>query len=292
MGNARNEHSKQSKHNRTSQPTPWQNLHKYFDLADSVDLDEGMVAYERYHMVMLRLADKYKFTMDQVCAAFCSLSPNNDYWGNLRSTVSVLQGINECRPEDDIVVSTYGHCKSRALAYARGVKSFTAETKGPKILNFYHNILTPRSSRWVTIDGHMVGVLRDHPGTMKELLIRPSEYDQYATLIKEFAFKNYMLPQQMQATLWFVRKRLLNVKFDAAQIDLFGNANDMWQTARDVDTIKPFSKREVKLNLHMSDDGSRLLGASFDVLPLEGGECREVRESKKARRSSARSAKP
>ena len=222
---------------------PWFNMHKYFAAADAVDLDEGMVAYERYNMVMLRLSRKYGFSVDRVCAVFCSLSPNNDYWGNLRSTVSVLQGIRELRPDPEIVVSTYGHCKTRALAYARGVKSFTAETKGPKILNFYHNILTPGSSRWVTIDGHMVGVLRDSPGTMKELLITKRQYDHYADLIKSFAFNQFMLPQQMQATLWFVRKRLLNVKYDA-QADLFGSADDMWKTARNVDEIRPFSKRE------------------------------------------------
>ena len=263
---------------------PWFNLHKYFAQADAVDLDEGMVAYERYSMVMRRLADKYSTPVDRVCAAFCSLSPNSDYWGNLRSTVSVLQGIRECRPDTEIVVSTYGHCKTRALAYARGVKSFTTETKGLKILNFYHNILTPHSTRWVTIDGHMVGVLRDHKGTMKELLIKPREYEVYADLIKQFAFKNFMLPQQMQATLWFVRKRLLNVKYDA-QHDLFGSSDDMWKTARNVDEIKPYSKRE-----------GLWLGVKEIVetaeLSLEGGECREVRVSKKARRSSARSAKP
>jgi hypothetical protein len=249
----------------------WFNLHKFFDLADATDLDEGMVAYERYHMVMRRLAEKYEYPTEFVCAVFCSLSPNSDYWGNLRSTVSVLQGINECRPDDDIVVSTYGHCKSRALAYARGAKSFTAETKGPKILNFYHNILTPHSSRWVTIDGHMVGVMRDSRGTMRELLIRPAEYREYADLIKQFAFRNFMLPQQMQATLWFVRKRLLNVKYDAAQADLFGSADDMWKTARDVDTIKPYTKREVKIIQAMhgetAEERADARNQLFGVLP-------------------------
>jgi hypothetical protein len=208
---------------------------------------EGMVAYERYNIVMRRLAEKYTYPVDAVCAVFCSLSPNSDYWGNLRSTVSVLHGINEGRPSSDIVVSTYGHCKSRAVAYATGAKSFTAETKGPKILNFYHNILEPHSNRWVTIDGHMVGVLRDdRKGTMKELLIKPGQYQDYATLLKHFAFNQFMLPCQMQAILWFVRKRLLNVVYDG-QFDLFGDKGDVWKTIRDVDTIKPYSRRDAKL---------------------------------------------
>jgi hypothetical protein len=119
----------------------WHNLRTYFELADSTDITEGMVAYERYNIVMRRIAEKYEYPLDATCAVFCSLSPNSDYWGNLRSTVSVLQGINEARVADDITVSTYGHCKLRAVAYATGAKSFTEETRGPKILNFYHNIL-------------------------------------------------------------------------------------------------------------------------------------------------------
>lgn len=223
----------------------WHNLRMYFNMADSIDLSEGMVAYERYHMVMRRLADKHDFPIDRVAAVFCSLSPNSDYWGNLRSTVSVLQGLREHRPDHEIIVSTYGHCKTRALAYARGAESFTAKTKGPKILNFYHNILTPSSARWVTIDGHMVGVMRDdRKGTMRDLLIKPTEYDQYAWVVKQFAFRNFMLPHQMQAILWFVRKRILNVKYDA-QYDLLADANDAWQTAREVASIKPYSKRDV-----------------------------------------------
>lgn len=265
--------------------TPWQNLHHYYAQADAVDLNEGMVAYERYHMVMRRLAEKYQYPLDATCAVFCSLSPNSDYWGNLRSTVTVLQGLNEGRDAAEINVSTYRHCMLRAIAYARGA-SFTAKTKGPKILNFYHNILTPHSSRWVTIDGHMVGIMRDSRATMRELLIKPHEYEQCAYQIKQFAFNNFMLPNQMQAILWFVRKRLLNVVYDG-QFDMFGESNDAWKTARDVDTIKPYSKRESKA-FEMRGEPAGLV----TQLLLEGGECREARESRRARRLNARSARP
>lgn len=222
----------------------FKNLASYFRLADEIDMDEGMVAYERYNMVMHRLSDKYRFSMPQVCAVFCSLSPNNDYWGNLRSAVSVLHGVHNAHSSDDIVVSTYNHCKLRAIEYARGRKDFETETKGRKILNFYHNILEPRSRQWVTIDGHMVGIwLDDKKATMRELLIRPSYYDTIAHNVKDLAHQNFILPQQMQAILWFVRKRLGNVVYDP-QLDLFAEAGDAWKTARDIETIKPYRKAE------------------------------------------------
>jgi hypothetical protein len=239
--------TRSAKLNEVSVDEGFANLVKYFKLADTIDLDEGMVAYERYNIVMRRLAKKYDvFTLEQVCAVFCSLSPNSDYWGNLRSTVSCLQGITERIPDSDIVVSTYNHNKTRALAYARGVESFEAKTKGKKILNFYHNILTPHSDRWVTIDGHMVGVWKDEPtATMKDLLIRPKYYDVIAYHVSDYARRCFILPQQMQAILWFVRKRITNTVY-SGQFDLFAEAGDAWKTARDVNTIKPYTKAEGK----------------------------------------------
>lgn len=233
-----------------------QNLRNMFDRADATDMDEGMVAYERYSMVMQRLSDMYGHDKDRVCAAFCSLSPNSDYWGNLRSTVSVLHGINHHIPDADIVVSTYNHNKTRALAYVRGLSSFEDKTRGPKILNFYHNILTPRSQKWVTIDGHMSAIWQGKKLTMKEALIRRRDYEIIATGVKEFAFRNYMLPQQMQAILWFVRKRVMNVKYDP-QLGLFAEAGDAWNTARDVRTIKPYTKRDALKVVPKAEDNIR-----------------------------------
>lgn len=220
------------------------NLSKMFAQTDKTDLMEGMVAYERYNIVMRRIAKEYDFPVEIVCAVFCSLSPNSDYFGNLRSTVSVLSGLRDGTPDDRIIVSTYGHCKTRAIAYARGIDHFVSPTRGPKILNFYHNILEPHSSRWVTIDGHMVAIWRDQPqATMKESIVHWAEYKVIAEAVKSFAFYHFMLPQQMQATLWFTRKRMQNVRY-TAQLDMLAEFGDAWRTLRDVREIMPYSRQE------------------------------------------------
>ena len=214
-----------------------------FALADRTDLAEGMVAYDRYNVVMRRIAKKYAFPLDRVCAVFCALSPNSDYFGNLRSTVSVLDGLRNGTPDGDIIVSTYGHCKTRALAYARGTEAFVHKDRGPKILNFYHNILKPHSWKHVTIDGHMVAIWRgDDKATMKESIIRRGEYEIIAQGVKDFAFYHFLIPNQMQAILWFVRKRVLNVRY-SPQLDLLSASDDAWRTLRNIDEIKPYSTR-------------------------------------------------
>ena len=212
--------------------------------ADKTDYDEGMLAYERYNIVMRRLAKKYSTDLGRVCAAFCSLSPNNDYWGNLRSTVSVLEGLANGKESKDIVVSTYGHCKERAINYVKGDRDYLTETRGLKITNFYHNILQPHSWRWVTIDGHMVAAWRgDDKATMKDSIIKPMEYHVIAADVKQLAFKHFVAPNQLQAIIWFARKRSLGIVYDP-QIDLFAAPNDLWRTLRNVDEIRPFSKFE------------------------------------------------
>lgn len=72
-----------------------ENLEKMFRQADAIDRAEGLLAYQRYYEVMKSIAEKYNFPVDRVIAVFVSTSPNNDYFGNLRSTVSVLDGINK-----------------------------------------------------------------------------------------------------------------------------------------------------------------------------------------------------
>jgi hypothetical protein len=226
--------------------------------ADRVDIDEGRLAYFRYHDVMCSIAAAYNVDLPLVIAAFCSLSPNSDYVGNLRSTISVLEGMRAGVPDECITVATYNHCKTRALSYLRGQRLFLGETKGLKITNFYHNVLSPEDSRWVTIDGHMVAIARGQNLTMKEAILKGSrEYREIAHHVKAMAFALYMLPHQLQATLWFARKRIFNIKYDP-QGSLFHGSTDQWRTLIDVSQLKPYANKgaepcpKTKAPLHKS----------------------------------------
>lgn len=220
-----------------------QRLEAMWARADRVDIDEGRLAYFRYHQVMRGIADLYDADLPRVVAAFCSLSPNSDYLGNLRSTVSVLEGMRRGIPDDEIIVATYNHCKTRAIAYLRGERMFLGETKGLKITNFYHNVLSPHDNKWVTIDGHMVAIARGQNLTMKEAILKGSrEYREIAHHVKAMAFDTFLLPHQLQAVLWFARKRIFNVKYDP-QGSLFHGSTDQWRTLVDVAELKPYPIR-------------------------------------------------
>jgi len=216
------------------------NLRKMFEAADEDDLREGLMAYHRYNRLMVRLSDQYSFPLDRVVAGFVSLSPNNDYFGNLRSLISVMDGIRNDVPLNEITVSTYKHCRDRAFNYLVGARVFLDKTKGPKITSFYHNVLSPLDNRWVTVDGHVVATWRGKNLTMKEAIIRnKKEYVEIADAIKRLAFAAFLSPNQYQATIWFARKRIFNVKYDP-QTDLFFARDDLWRTNLNLSDIKPY----------------------------------------------------
>ncbi|MEM1149226.1 MAG: hypothetical protein AAGI03_01515 [Pseudomonadota bacterium] len=216
------------------------NLRQFFDLADHIDRAEGLVAYSRYHQVMRDLADAYDSTLPRTLAAFCALSPNNDYVGNLRSTASVLAGVKDGVDPGDIVVSTYKHCRDRAYQYATGEAQFLGHARGPKIRAFYRNILDPHDWEPVTIDGHMKAAFEGKPLTMKEAIVRSArEYDVIANETRRLANRLGLLPNQLQAIIWFARKRVLRIKFEP-QISLFARTDDLWATLVSPSEVPPF----------------------------------------------------
>jgi hypothetical protein len=240
-----------------------ENILKTLRRADAIDRAEGLVAYLRYNVVMQSIADHYAYPLRPVVAAFCALSPNNDYVGNLRSLVTVVAGHKLGVEPGSIVVSTYGHCKDRALTYLDGV-DFLAKTKGPKIRAFYMNIVEPDNPAYVTIDGHMVGVWAGERLTMKEAITTRFKYREIAEGFNLVAECCQILPNQLQAILWFTQKRIHNVVYDPTYNLL--DPGDHWRLMRKPEDIKPFPfltqvKGQAKSELDLSVEPNATLAS-------------------------------
>jgi hypothetical protein len=207
---------------------------------DKVDYNEGLDAYYKYNKMMQLIADKYNISIYRVTAAFCALSPNSDYFGNLRSTISCIEGIQNKQPSNKITVSTYNHCKLRAMNYLHGWENFNKKGRGLKILNFYKSILEPDSPYHCTIDGHMVAAYKGDPTlNMKQALVNKRGYEEIKSITSKVAKQYNILPSQAQAIIWFSRKRLHKIKYNPIP-DLFTAPNDKWGILIDLDTIKPY----------------------------------------------------
>jgi len=216
-----------------------ENIEKVLAQADKTDLSEGMVAYTNYNLLLLNISKIYGVGFAQTVAAFVSLSPNNDYVGNLRSLVSLIQGIKAGKPVESITISPYKHCLLRAYDYMTGTKDFLLETGGLKIKNFYCNILLPESKGYVTIDGHMHNVWRGKQTTMRESMLSQAKYDKISSDFKTVASRKKIIPNQLQAILWFTWKRINRVRYKP-QTCLFSADDDFWGLKIDPADIKPF----------------------------------------------------
>ena len=223
----------------TKQITTDHNLRALLAKSDKIDRSEGTRAYRRYNKILKKISEAYGFKFPATVAAFCALSPNNDYMGNLRSLVSVMVGLNEGVPVSHIKISTYNHCKERAALYLQG-EEFVTKKRGLKTLSFYHNIINPECVQHITIDGHMVAAFLGRNLVMKEALISTrSEYHRVANIFKGLAFEIGTVPNQLQATLWFTRKRIYRVKY-CPNLDLFNDKGDCWGINVPLEAIVPY----------------------------------------------------
>lgn len=242
-----------------------QNIRKVLRQVDAIDRQEGMVAYERYHDLLSRIANHYSAPFDKTVAVFCSLSPNNDYMGNLRSTVSVLQGWQEGRGVDDVTVSTYKACRNRAWAYLTGRAEFVNRTRGQKVLSFYQNILDPSDMQPVTIDGHMYCIWAGKRMTMVKVAYLKFHYNTVAGAFREVAREEGIRPNQLQGMLWFTWKRINNVLY-RPQMQMF-RPGDHWGLCLKPEDIKPFKTGEEKSWLTSIDSENKSGNGTGSPLP-------------------------
>lgn len=208
------------------------------DLADEIDRREGRRSYQIHQRNMCRLALHYGFHRSAVTGAFSALSPSNDFLGNLRSTATLLIARNEGLPVEAATVSTYKACALRAWRVLDG-EDFLAFTKGKKTRAFYRNIMDPMDPEPVCVDGHMISCWAGKRLTMKEAVRVRAPYEQIAEGVRFIAQENDMLPNQVQAILWFTWKRLHRSKYVGCQLDLF-RAGDQWAQEILPENIQPF----------------------------------------------------
>lgn len=199
-----------------------------------------MSAYFAYNLTMSKCGMMFGLPVASVIGAFCALSPNNDYMGNLRSLVSVAHGYINNVPVEDITVSTYNACKLRAWQCLSGV-DFLSFTRGPKTRSFYKNITSPTDNNSVTIDGHMFSVWSGTRFRMKEVAHFKFRYEDIAKDFRTVARQIGILPSQLQAICWFAWKRMNRIVYDA-QLNMF-SSNDQWGLMPDVARIKPFNRK-------------------------------------------------
>lgn len=223
-------------------------LSNVLDLWETVsaeDRERALGIYPMYRDMLLNWAKFYGFGIVPTVEAFAALSPNNDYHGNLRSLSAVMFAEASNTPLDQVTVSTYRACALRAASYLNGSVSFLDTVRGLKITCFRHNLLYPRSSRRVTVDGHMIAVyLGKKNMTMKDAqfhLKSAKHYQEMESVYRRAADKTGMPPPAFQAALWLARKTQNEIKI-STQADLFLGGETAWEGVLRPEDYPPYQR--------------------------------------------------
>ncbi len=188
------------------------NLRKTLDLATEHDTKLGLDSFFKYNRLMAAIAAKTGFTPRVAAAVFSALSPNNDYWGNLRDTNTLLTAARHGLGLDGFTVSTYGQNKRKAWQIAHGAEPLDLIV-AKKTRSFFLNVNDPTDPVPVTIDGHMVNIWKNKRENLVGLRWDDKKhYDVIAEDVRIVAHERGVIPSQMQGILWLTWRRLHGIK--------------------------------------------------------------------------------
>ena len=191
------------------------------------EVEAGTRAYSAYQDLTAKIAKKHGFSPSVGAAVFAALSPNNSYHGNLADVDTLLSAHALGFTLDAFKVHTYGNNKRKAWAIAGG-KDPLELIVASKMRSFFLNINDPDDHRPVTVDGHMYNAWRGKRANLVGLRVpwdrtikvgddrvKLSLYEIIASDIRALAWREGMIPCQMQAILWTTWRRIHNIKSTA-----------------------------------------------------------------------------
>ena len=195
------------------------NLLIVYEKATPEDTREALDSYFKYNRMVTTMAAKYGYSASVGAALFAALSPNNDYFGNIRDVDKMLRAAAAGNTIDSFNVSTYGHNKHKAWAIVHGAEPLDL-IEAKKTRNFYLSILDPTNPQPVCVDGHMYNCWRNERAGLVGLRTHPKLYDEVADGVRQLAREVGIIPSQMQSILWVTHRRRYNI-LNSAQMCLW-----------------------------------------------------------------------
>jgi len=199
------------------------NLARVIETANGQDKFMAERAWTRYSAIVGKIAAKHAFPLRTGAGVFAALSPNNDYFGNLRDTDRVLAAARGGHGIDSFKVSTYGANKRKAWQIAQGTDPLDLIVF-PKTRNFFLNIVDPTDPVPVTVDGHIFNAWTGEriPLNVAAQKLRARFYDQVAEDIRALGTELNIIPNVVQGLIWYGWKRAFMIRH-TMQMEFWGS---------------------------------------------------------------------
>lgn len=165
----------------------------------------GLNWYREGHSWACAVAEKYSLSLVAVCGVISALSPATNWEQNKRDTIHVIRGTKGYK------CGTYGKNVIKAKQILKtGIPSFNRKT-GAKTYNFFHNLLEPDNSAFVTVDRHGYFIATGETYTSG---LHLAKYNRIAGQYIAASKKLGLLPNELQAVLWCDYRIKENIKFN------------------------------------------------------------------------------
>lgn len=181
-----------------------------FLMANDQERAMGFHWYLDAHNYLKAMAAKFNKPLSMVCAMVAVTSPL------LAWSVNVNLAYNLLKNKGKFVSRGKAPCFRRNLNKAQAIyktKKVFPSLRGPKVEQFYQNLLEPLSDEAITIDSFMIACWIGNGTKPKDRTIKHYSSENGIEILKNeirvLAVKYDLLPLQFQAIVWIVFHRLL-----------------------------------------------------------------------------------
>ena len=192
------------------------NILSFYQLATLAENNEGMIWYNEANTYARELALRFNISVSQVVGIIAAFSPKAGWLENKRYVVTFLLHPNS------VLRSKVTIDKAKVILTLNNesaiYEALSIANKAYKTKAFFNNMLNPDIHTNVTIDRHAIAACiqkTDNVFSLDENItanLTSAQYKFFETAYTEAAKQSNILPQQMQAIIWTVYRRLRDLK--------------------------------------------------------------------------------
>ena len=188
------------------------NIIAIYFMANSQELEEGLMWYRRANQIAETIANTYKVDLKKICGVIAALSPSNKWERNCRDAENLTRIFCAGGDPYSLKVSTYGRNKQKAISILEG--SDIEETLGGRKVTAFYKCMAGEDA--VCIDGHAYNIwmgerlpLDKIPNIGVKLYKRiASDYIDATDKINSITSQS-LKPSDVQAITWVAWRRMI-----------------------------------------------------------------------------------
>lgn len=175
---------------------PLQNILQH---TDAEEYAQGLSWYKEANAFVHELSEMSGYSSDIIARLLAILSPACPWERNKKDATAMALSSS---PLEDVVVSTYGNNKRKAIQLLR--HGDISQLSGKKVVSFYNNIINPDCPKHVTIDRHAIRAClpKNHKAKALDSDIADAQYRQAEKIYKRLAHRMNLTPCSLQAIVW------------------------------------------------------------------------------------------